>query len=226
MYKTLYICGDSFCGHDPDYTHSWVNEFANRHPELIICNLASPAASNYLIYLQVKEALANNCDYLIYHATSSIRHEFVLTADNANKDSYDRYWNVLAPVPTPMISISWPNPHHTAKDQVISQARQKEIREFYFNHIDLQSLIEKNYIFIQYTLNLLAASNAQWLWSQGGFEHPAFGNVRAWDFDKTREATINLWDYYKPKVIRPYHHVDDTAIIKKVCDHYESMLQL
>jgi hypothetical protein len=225
MRKKLYICGDSFCGHDPDYSHSWVNEFTNRHPELEIHNLSSPAASNYLIYLQVKEALANNCNYIIYHATSSIRHEFVLTADNATKDSYDRYWNVLAPIAAPMVSISWPNPHHTA-NQVINETTQKEMQEFFFKHVDLQSLIEKNYVFIQYTLSLLSASDTRWLWSQGGFEHPAFGNVRSWGFDRTNESTINLWDHYKPKVVRPYHHVNDTDIIKKVCDHYESMLNL
>jgi len=76
--KTLYICGDSFCSSDPEYGKNWSDLIAERCLNLEVVNLSSPGASNYLIYLQVKQALEKNCDYLIYHATSSIRQEFLI----------------------------------------------------------------------------------------------------------------------------------------------------
>ena len=113
--KTLYICGDSFSSHDPDYPGAWPELLQSRLPNIKIVNLSSPAASNYLIYLQVKHALAANCDYLIYNATSSIRQEFVLNKNLDIKDSLSRYWNLSAPtVNNPMICVSWINPQNTA----------------------------------------------------------------------------------------------------------------
>jgi hypothetical protein len=229
MRKQLYICGDSFCGSDPTGSGSWVNLLQKQHADLDIINLSSPAASNYLIYLQVKQAIESAADYVIYHATSSIRQEFVINTDSTYRDTVSRYWHMQhSDVKKPMVCVSWPNPQNTAAG-LLSDLQTKELQNFFNKYIDLTSLIEKNYVFIQHSLNLLDRSKvSNWIWSQGGFEHAGFGNVIPWDFDtyRPRESIVNLWDYYDPKKKKPYYHVDDPEVIETVCKHYTKMLQL
>lgn len=226
--KRMYICGDSFCVDDPEYGKTWVNLLQESTSDLKVINLASSGASNYLIYLQVKKALAENCDYLIYNATSSIRQEFSIKHDS-RQDCVERYWNLNNNNrnTASMICSSWEtvdrhNSHLIQKSQV------KKINDFFKEFVDLPNLIEKNFVFIDYTLNLLSSSNTAWAWTRGGFEHPSFGSTRPWNFDRyqTRECNINLWDYYVRGVVRPWFHVTDPEIHQKVCNHYQSLLNL
>lgn len=229
MKKTLYICGDSFCVTDPEYGISWTEMLQEQCPSLEIKNFSSIGASNYLIYLQVKEALEQNCDYLIYNATSSIRQEFLLNNDHAIRDSVDRYWRHDRPGG----ALRCNSYHNIEKnvDGIFTDNHRQIIKNFFTSFFDLPSQIEKNYVFISHTLNLLSAHAhvTDWAWSRGGFEHKNFLNSQpSWNFDAyvNRECDINLWDHYQPNVYRPYYHVTNFDIMQSVCDSYKKMLKL
>ena len=228
MNKTLYICGDSFCSSDPEYGDNWVDILA-AHPDINIINLASPGASNYLIYLQVKYALSQDCDYLIYNATSSIRQEFALRSDISISDDISRYWSVTLPSDDKsMICTSWVTVDKLTTD-IFTIEQINKIQEFFKEFVDIPNLIEKNYIFILYTLQLLDSTvGLTWAWNQGGFEHKSFNPAGNWDFSKytTHECSINLWDDYNPALLRPYYHITDTKLIKSVYTQYTKMLNL
>ena len=125
----IYICGDSFCTSDPDHGTSWVDKFTECLSEHRIVNLAVPGASNYHIYLQVKEALSKNCDYLVYHATSSIRYEFKIAVSIVDADHALRY-NLLNNINPTMVCGSW---YYLAKhhNQFISADQQNTISKFF-----------------------------------------------------------------------------------------------
>ena len=226
--KTLYICGDSFCSRDPEYGDNWVDMFNLAAIDII--NLSSPGASNYLIYLQVKEAILKNADYIIYQASSSIRNEFSIKPTSLQKDELNRYWNVTAPADdASVVCCSWINPWGPKYNLTIfSSTDITQIQDFFVKNIDLTSLVEKNYIFILHTLQILTASNIPYAWSQGGFEHKMWESTNWWDFSayKDHECKINLWDYYDSNVIRPYYHVTDKQILQDVCNEYINMLNL
>lgn len=223
----LYICGDSFCTEDPEYGDSWVTILGQNNPGLQIINLASCGASNYLIYLQVKQALQDNCNYLIYNATSSIRQEFSVDVDNCISDDAKRYYNTNNPHNTSMICGSWLGIDRHYK-KIITSDQAKEIYSFYEKYVDLPNLIEKNFIFIVYTLELLAKSQVQWAWSQGGFEHKNFSSVEYPEFDqyRSKECSVNLWNHYIQDQLRPWYHVTDIQVHQNVCKSYEEILNL
>lgn len=226
MKKTLYVCGDSFCSLDPDYPGGWVVELQKRHPSLEITSLASPGASNFLIYLQVKQALAVQCDYLIYHATSSVRHEFVANPSANKNPGHENFWNRSYPdQPKHLLCTSWLTPEHSL---FLDDEQAKSIRNFYKKYIDPDTEIEKNYLFIRSTLDLIASSSVKnWIWSRGGFEHKNFISSKPWQFDHTAyETTLNLWDYYDRSLTRPFYHISDMSIINTACELYSNMLQL
>ena len=224
----LYICGDSFCVEDPEYGNSWVTLLQKSLPNIDVKNLSSAGASNYLIYLQVKQALEESPDFIIYHATSSIRQEFRLGNDESQYDSASRYWNLNnSNKQAPLICGSWLSIDRLY-NELITPQQTKDINLFFKSFVDLPNLIEKNYIFILYILSLLSKSGVHWAWSPGGFEHGSFGNIKNWDFDlyRSQMCPMNLWDYYDPTKIRPRFHVSNPDIHQRVCNHYIDMLKL
>lgn len=221
----LFICGDSFCTSDPEYGKNWSELLADQFNGEVI-NLGRDGASNYHIYQQVKYALDNRCDYLIYHATSSIRQEFVVKQDHASRDSLDRYMDIHLPRNKSMICGSWGAPEKNFTD-ILRTEQIDQIRNFFLEYIDFASVIEKNYIFIMHTLDMIKNSNLKkWSWSRGGFEHPKFGNVLEWDFSKYADThcPIDLWQYYDRSIIRPYYHVQDKDVLKNLCNYYLNLL--
>lgn len=228
--KTLYVCGDSFCVSDPEYGQNWPEMLADQCPNVQVINLARDGASNYLIYLQVKEALACGADYVIYHATSSIRNEFPYLDDGATRDSIWRYRDAKTKdVAEPgMICGSWLNPHKNFSGLLPKQTVSK-LRDFFTEFADLPNLIEKNFVFIQHTLHLLETSTVTWAWSRGGFEHPMFaGSTEDWNFGNAErnESNINLWDDLDSALARPYFHVTNESRRRLACDHYIKLLKL
>ena len=228
----VFICGDSFCARDLEYDGMcWVDHLCQEWPEADIVTLASPAASNYLIYLQIKHALENKPDHIIYHATSSIRQEFRLHHDDAQSDNHQRYWNAADPDPSAtMLCTSWLNPQRNTQP-VFSGRQAKKITEFFHQYIDMASLIEKNYIFIMYSLALLNSNSNKlrsWAWSRGGFEHKNFGGQLDWDFSEyhPRESEINLWDKFEPgqRLEKPLYHIIDENINRETAIYYRDIL--
>lgn len=224
----LFICGDSFCFPDPEYGTCWVNMIELSLPEIDVINVSSPGASNYLISLQVQHAIANNCDWIIYQATSSIRQEFSIAKGSSSRDYIDRYWNPRSEENKSVISNSWVSATRNTENLLVS--KDQSIKQFFTNFVDIPSMIHKNYIFIDYTLRLLAESlpRNRWAWSPGGFEHKKFLDSTEWDFSKYQDriCAVNLWDDYDNSLLRPYYHVTDPNIHHKVCESYLSMLDV
>ena len=227
--KKLFVCGDSFCVKDPEFGKNWVDFIEQQRPNLSITNLSIVGASNYLVYLQVKHAIKEGCDYIIYNATSSIRHEFSTgVCSKSERDQYTRYDNIVSLAKNkPMISASWVNP------SVFWNFNQQDLSivNNYAKHLlDMPNLVEKNYIYILHTLNLLEKSNIKWAWSRGGFEHKNFSSQleNNWDFYQyiDHETTFNLWDEYVPNTHRPYFHVTNEEASKRICNDYIKMLNL
>jgi hypothetical protein len=112
------------------------------------------------------------------------------------------------------------------------------IKEFFTKFVDFSVLIEKNYIFIKSTLDLIVSSKKlkKWIWSPGGFQHKNFNNFDNNDFKldfsnyKNYQSSINLWDKYDADhwrtTRRPYHHITDPHILKNLCNYYADVLQL
>jgi hypothetical protein len=237
MIKTLYICGDSFCASDADYGESWTDLLIKRLPHIQVIRLASIAASNYLIALQVKEALAAGCNYLIYNATSSTRYEYSLRHDGAVVDSISRYWHVDDQVDKSVASHSWHSATNGTQDLLIK--KDGLIKDFFEQCVDFPSMIMKNYMLIDYTLKCIAEKmpETNWAWSRGGFEHPRFSQSAHpkfnpysshWDFSRyqANHCAINLWDDFDQLRRRPYFHVTGDEVKEKTCDHYIRMLGL
>ena len=230
MNEKLYICGDSFCSTDKEYGDNWPEILEKSCASIDVVNLSSFGASNYLIYKQVQYALEQQCDYLIYNATSAIRQEFVIKEDYQLTDNIHRYYNINQPnQKKPMACISWLNPDKNAA-HFFDKAKINKIKDFFNEFIDMPVLVEKNYIFIKSTLQLITSNKnlKGWAWSIGGFEHKAFSNISNWDFQKYKEfhTDINLWDYYDPKVKRPYYHVSDRNILQQTSLCYIKKLKL
>ena len=232
MQNVLYICGDSFCSKDAEYGKNWPELLAEQCPNINVINLSIPGASNYLIYLQVKEAIKHQANYIIFHASGSFRNEFSIDASNTNTDDkLDRYWNITNPTrQAPTVCCSWTNPWNFKKHNIniFSHNDVMQIINFFKKRIDIPSLIEKNYIFINYTLQLLDSLNIPFAWSQGGFEHKKFNPSTEWNFTayKDKECKINLWDYSDSQIPRPYYHITDKQILQDVCNEYINMLNL
>jgi len=226
--RNLFICGDSFCSEDPEYGPSWVALLKEALPDVNVITLASTGASNYLIFLQVQHALNNQCDFLIYHATSSIRNEFLIDNDDCKKDHFSRYWAPHDTKNKSVVSNSWADPTRCTGTLLTKSGHL--IKQFFTEHVDFTSMVGKNYIFIDYTLNLIASQlpRTKWVWSRGGFEHYKFQGVQEWDFSKfaDRESDINLWDDFDHSLLRPYYHVTDINVHRQARDHYLSMLEL
>jgi hypothetical protein len=172
--------------------------------------------------------LDNNCDYLIYHATSSIRNEFQIGTSDHKKDHIERYWHPTDQNNKSVLSNSWINATRSTGDVLINS--QHVIKEFFTNHVDFLSMVRKNYIFIDYTLKIIRSKmgNMHWAWSRGGFEHFKFFKSQDWDFSsyQSEECAINLWDDYDHSLVRPYYHVTDHEVHQKLCNLYLDMLKL
>lgn len=225
----IYICGDSFSVTDRNAGYTWVDLIQQKLPGHQIVNLASPGASNYLIYLQVKHAINSQCKHIIYQSTSSIRHEFAFRDDYAKKDSYTRYHNPMVVNKDCSVACgSWHNldKHHSA---VLTKDDTDAIADVSMRFFDLTGAIEKNYIYIMHTLNIISNANLKsWAWNRGGFEHVNFKNSSIWDFSKfeQNEVDINLWDYYNNLLDTPVYHITDSTVHQTVCDRYITMLKL
>lgn len=77
--RTLYSCGCSFMSSDlyNNNTKSFVDQYCESRGFNHV-SLARSGATNFLIRLQIEEAIRNNADYIIISATSSDRFDFAI----------------------------------------------------------------------------------------------------------------------------------------------------
>ena len=192
----IYICGDSFSTPDTDFADGWMTQLSDRLP---VTNLSVVSASNLLISMQVDQAIKFSPDYIILQCTSSTRSEI-----RRNRE---------------LIPFSWLNATCDTTDFTDLQLR--IIQQYFTEFFDLDVAIYNNQCIIENTLHRLQKSGIPFCFDQGGFEHPSMGSVRKYFTEYNRyRSNINLWDYTVSRTYRPYYHITDPAVHKKVNDYY------
>lgn len=199
--KTVYVCGDSFCVPDPEYGACWVDYIEQKFR---VVNLACLAATNLMISMQVDQAIQQQADFIIVQGTACTRSQ--LKRDNK----------------------IFPYSYHTMKtvDHVLDKEQINLLKRYYVEFFDISIAIYENQCIIENTLQKLVNSGINFLFDQGGFEHPSFGATAQYfkQFDQYRSA-INLWDYSRTRDYRPYYHITDPEIHRQVADYYIKEIQ-
>ena len=217
----IYICGDSFCTSDKDYPEiqPWHEQLAN------VANLAQVCASNLLISLQVDRAIEEQADYIIVSFTSVTRSEVNYTK-NKHKDLLDRFYSLTRENNNDrsMTALTiW-----SSQDAKALSDEQRQIIDSYNKQFfDLDLAIYKDSLIIESILHRLVDSAIPFTFSQGGFEHPSYGGVKEYftKFNQYR-SKINLWDYAITKDHRPYFHIIDKSVHKKVANYYYNEIKI
>lgn len=194
----IYICGDSFGVPDPKYGPMWVDLLDQE-----VVNLSVVAASNLMISRQIDRAVAAGASKIIVLFTSCTRGE-------TRRNGCDIPW-------------SW----HTASEMTTPfGAEELRILQDYFVHFhSLELAIELNRCVIESSLWRLVNSGCDFVFDQGGFEHPSMGGQADYfrQFDQYRSG-ICLWDFARTREYRPYYHITDPDSHKLIAEYYREWL--
>lgn len=210
--KTIYICGDSFSTPDPEYGPCWVDMLQDRVAgQAQVVNLSSVSASNLLISLQVKRAIEQQADFVVFHATTVTRGEVVVD-DQSHGDLLERFQQQQ------LVSYSIFRPYRSA----LNKTHQQQIENFHGRYFDLDLAIHRDQCIIESSLYRLVSSGIRFLFDQGGFEHVKFTKSRQKYFEdwKQYRSAVNLWDYSDTIEERPYFHIQDQHIHQEVAEYY------
>ena len=210
--KKVYICGDSFSTQDPEYGPCWVDMLEDRLAgQTHVVSLGSVSASNLLVSLQVKRAIEQKADFVIFHATTVTRGE-VAVDDQTHGDLLDRFQQHH------LISFSIFRPYRS----VLDKSQQQQIENFYGSYFDLDLAIHRDQCIIESCLYRLVNSGTAFLFDQGGFEHVKFTKSKQNYFQLWNQyrSAVNLWDYADTVNERPHFHIQDQHIHQEVADYY------
>ena len=189
----IYICGDSFGVPDPEYGTGWMQCIGP------VTNLCQVSASNLLVAQQVDRAIAAGAERIIVLFTSSTRSEKI---QNGRVIPFS--WHTANSVTTPF-----------TPDQL------RIIREYFVEFHDLDLAIYTNQCIIEHALACLDRSGVQYIWDQGGFEHSSMGGQRYFEQYNSTRSELCLWDYATTREYRPYYHIKDPAVHKKIAEYYK-----
>ncbi len=189
----IYVCGDSFGVSDPAYGTGWMDQIG------VTTNLCQVSASNLLIAQQVDRAIAAGAQRIIVLFSSSTRSEKV---ENGQ-----------------VIPFSW----HTANTTTtpFSKNQLRILQEYFAEFHDLGLAIYTNQCIIQHTLDCLNKSGADYVWDQGGFEHPSMGGRPYFTEYNSTRSDLCLWDYATTRQYRPYYHITDPEIHQHIAAYYK-----
>ena len=211
---TLVICGDSFAVKDPEYGQCWVDLLEEKlYNSVTVVNLSCIAASNLQIATQVDRAIESQADYIVTLYTSCTREDIKYQPGN-HANLYDRYANEqVKSYSIPTVDIL---PTNLSREQITL------IKQYQSMFFDLDLAIYKNQCIIESSLQKLVDSDIAFVFDQGGFEHPKFGNVSKSYFAKYADfrSQINLWDYTDTRTLRPYHHITDPEAHQEISEYY------
>lgn len=193
----IYICGDSFGVPDPEYGPGWMDQIG------ATTNLCRVSASNLLIAQQVDRAIEAGAGKIIVLFTSSTRSEKI-----QNGAAIPFSWHTASSTTTPF-------------DNRQLQILQDYFAEFY----DLGLAIYTNQCIIEHTLARLDRSGIDYVWDQGGFEHPSMGGgICFTEYNSTR-SDLCLWDFSRTREYRPYYHITDAKIHQDIATYYKERFQ-
>lgn len=227
--KKIYICGDSFGCPDFGWTfdpwpvilqHLLGNDYQ-------VINLSISCASNFLIRVQVDKAIKESADFVILLGTSSTREQGKVKNippqyDNVydrfrkiGQEDSDRFRRDLACYS--MVSLN-DTCEFEPKDVSVLQ-------EYYGVVFELDLEIQKNQYIIESSLYTLREHDIPFLFDQGGFENPIFGNVREQDYFanfKQYQTLINQWTLASmlPDSNRYHFHIVDQPTHQDIANYY------
>jgi hypothetical protein len=193
----IYVCGDSFGVSDPEYGEGWMDQIG------ATTNFCEVSASNLLIAQQVDRAIAQGARKIIVLFSSSTRSEKV---ENGRA-----------------IPFSWHTANTTTTPFSTNQLR--ILQEYFTEFHDLGLAIYTNQCIIQHTLGCLHKSGADYVWDQGGFEHPSMGGRRYFEEYNSTRSDLCLWDFARTREYRPYYHITDAKIHQDIATYYKERFQ-
>lgn len=218
--KSLYICGDSFGFPDHEYGLNWVDYLVPMLKKYNVVNLSRVCASNLQIASQVDRAIDQGADYIIYLMTTSTREE-VLYTEKIQNSLYNRFADITDKQSgTDLTSYSVFSLDQTT---ILSDKQLLLLKQYHAEFFDLNLTIYKNELIIEGVLSRLEQSGISFVYDQGGFENPKFtGTQDRIYFEKylKHKSAINLWNFVHAKKHRPYYHIEDGLIHKRVAEYY------
>lgn len=223
---TVYICGDSFGCSDTEYGPGWVDKLAKKlQGETDVVNLSKVCASNTQIGLQVEHAIANQAEYIIYLATSSVRDDVLLNTAESTDALLDRFVDITNPDATKnLTSYSVQSLNDTT---LFDNSQLTMLKQYHATFFDIDVAIYRNELIIEGILSKLVASQIPFVFDQGGFEHAGFSNSKK-NYFKTYNkyrSEICVWDYVtKNPAHRPYYHIEDQMIHEEIAKYYYTLL--
>lgn len=208
----IYICGDSFAYPDPEYGPNWADLLAQRLP---VVNSSRVCASNVQIASQVDWAIAQDADYIIYMATSSVRQDVQLKQPKLGA-LHTRWCDITDPgKEQDIVSYSVNSLDSTT---LFNATQLSLLRHYTLEFFNLDVAIYQNELIIEGTLARLSRSGIPYSFSQGGFE------LGRSCFDNYTHSEINLWTQVNNKSFRPYYHITDSAVHQRTADYYYSLI--
>lgn len=189
----------------------------NLQPHIQVHNLSRVCASNTQISLQVRHAVEQKADYILYLATSSTRDDVKFTCES-NNTLFDRYLDQQ------LVSYSI---HSINETTVFNETQQQFLKQYQTEFFDLDLAVYQNQCVIESTLQLLVNRSIPFMFDQGGFEHPSFESSKKNYFEtySQHRSAVNLWDFaVGVKQHRPYFHITDSHIHREIADYYTQII--
>ena len=232
--KKVYICGDSFgCPTIGWSFDPWPLLLASQLGSVYtVTNLSICCASNLLIRMQVDRAIAGQADFIILLGTACTRSQGqVRTVNQPNTGIYDRF-----------VRIGDQNDNVTTRDLacysihslnetcVFDKDDIASIKDYQSRLFDLDLAIYENQCIIESSLHQLKEHHIPFIFDQGGFENPIFGDVRRTDyfsnFDEHKSG-INQWTLssYAPNTNMAHFHITDPMVHAQIADYYKIIIE-
>jgi hypothetical protein len=189
-----------------------------------VINLSISCASNLLIRLQVDYAIEQSADFVILLGTSCTRDQGRAKEQSNNFDHiYQRF-----------ARIGEKDTHSDSRDLacysmlsinnscVFSESDQQILKEYHSRLFDLDLAIVHNKFLIESSLYTLVNNRIPFLFDQGGFENPIFGNVSKTYFNQfdAYRSEINMWTLSKGLPGETHKHILDPMIHGKIFQYY------
>lgn len=189
--KSIAILGDSFCRPEKGLSH-----FSKMLGTEVI-NYSWAGSSNHNICQQAIKCLEDGLsDCIFVSFTSSVRVSFKLDEKSVGHNNlYSRYYRPHDPTTEQDLLTS--TYYRTQREYPLSNDKTQLFQKYHREFTDMDHQIDENYHMIYSCLSRLCFSDKKILWSQGGFEHPSFGNVKDWNFEPWEhlKISLNLWDH-------------------------------
>jgi hypothetical protein len=231
--KKIYICGDSFgCPNIGWRFDPWPQLLSTQlGSEYTVTNLSICCASNLLIRMQVDRAIANQADFVILLGTACTRSQgHVQKVNQPNADIYNRFVRIGDQNDdVGMRDLACYSIHSLNETCVFDKDDITAIKDYQSRLFDLDLAIYENKCIIESSLYQLTEHNIPFIFDQGGFENPMFGNVRRTDyfsrFNKNK-SKINQWTLssYSPNTNMAHFHITDPTVHAQIADYYTTTI--